>query len=168
MQNDYVKAVLYAYPALEEIGEAVGTSAENKALLSYKNPRSTEEVAGEIVREIAVRAALSELHSLVDQFLHSLSEEENFLLEYKYFRRKSALNGFRGYALDCSERSYFRKQGQLLEKAADYFGEKGWSRERFLRETGGVFSRMMNAIEKGMEYAVAPKRTKRGLKFQSS
>ena len=168
MKNDYVKAVLYAYPALEEIGEAVGTSAENKALLSYKNPRSTEEVAGEIVREIAVREAISELHAIVDGLLNSLTEEENFLLEYKYFRRKSALKSFRGYALGCSERSYFRKQQLLLDKAADYFGKNGWSRERFVRETGGVFQKMLAAIADGMEYKLTGKRGRRGIKFHSS
>lgn len=168
MKNDYVKAVLYAYPALEKIGEAVGTSVENKALLSYKNPRSAEAIAGEIAREIAARDAISELHALVDQLLKSLSEEENYLLEYKYFRRKQALDAFRGYALDCSERSYFRKQQLLLEKAADFFGKKGWSRERFLSETNGIFSRVMSAIGGGMEYAVTSKRAKRGIKFHSS
>ena len=139
MKNDYVKAVLYTYPALDKIGEAVETAVENKALLSYKNPRSTEEVAGEIAREIAAREAIFELQSLVDQLLKSLTEEENYLLEYKYFRRKQALDAFGGFALDCSERSYFRKQQLLLDKAADYFGKNGWSRERFVRETGGVF-----------------------------
>lgn len=161
MKYDYIKAILYAYPSLGEIGEAVGASAEHKALLSYKNPRSTEELALEIMREISAKEALSELSSLVDTLLGRCTREELYLLEYKYFRRKEALGSFAGYSLSCSERSYFRKQNRLLKKAAEFFGKRGWTQERFLSETNGLFTRVMAALENGMERKV-PKQRKRG------
>ncbi len=142
--------------------EAVGASAENKALLSYKSRRPTVDAAGEIVREIALKETLSALSALVDEMIESFSEEENYLLEYKYFRRKSVLGGrFADFSLGCTERSYFRKQNRLLLKAADIFSKRGWTEEKFLDETDGLFSRVMSALGSGQEQAVRERR-KRG------
>ncbi len=168
LKYDYVKAILYAYPALGEIGEAVGAAADNKALLSYRDLRSTEKVAGEIVKEICVRRTIEELCSVVEEMLGDCSEEETFLLEYKYFRRKRVLREkFSSFALGCTERNYFRKQNRLFLKAAGYFTRKGWTQEKFLAETDGLFSRVMAALGDGREYALTAQR-RRGRPCQSS
>lgn len=168
LKDDYVKAILYAYPSLGAIGEAVGVSADNKALLSYRDPHSAQSIAEEILKEIAARRAIMELSSLVDDMLKLCTEEELFLFEYKYFRRKKVLAGrFAAFSLACSERSYFRKQNRLLRKTADYFAENGWSQEKFLRETNGLFSRVVSAIGGGRECAVHAQRRKRGLRYSS-
>ncbi len=159
MKDDYVKAILYAYPALDEIGDAVGVSAENKALLSYRDPHSAEEVAGNILKDFAAKRALFQLCRLVDDMLENCTREELYLFEYKYFRRKKVLQGkFADFALCCSERSYFRKQNRLLKKAAEHFAKNGWSRERFLEETNGLFSRVMCALSRGNEFSVHGRR----------
>ena len=168
MKDDYVKAILYAYPSLEAIGEAVGVSADNKAFLSYRDPHSAESVAEEILKEIVARTALSELSALVDTMLQHCTEEELFLFEYKYFRRKKILaERFSAFSLTCSERSYFRKQNRLLRKAADYFARNGWSQEKFLEETNGLFARVVSAIGEGREGAAHDLRRKRGLRYSS-
>lgn len=168
MNTDYVKAILYAYPALGEIGEAVGASADNKALLSYKNPRAAEEVAVEILKEIAARHALEELCALVDRMLEMCSAEERYLLEYKYFRRKRVLEGeFGNFTLGCSERSYFRKQNRLFKKAAEYFFRNGWTQEKFLRETNGLFARVLGALGRDRECAVRGQRKRGRLAYSS-
>lgn len=162
MNYDYVKAVLYAYPALDEIGEAVLCSAKNKAMLSYKSPQSTEKVAEEILRELRTGEALQELRAAIDSLLAGCSEEELYLFEYKYFRRKSVLQArFSRFCLPYSERSYFRSQERLLRKAGAHFLKQGWTEARFLRETGGLFKKVLRAISSGREGAVSRQR-KRG------
>lgn len=162
MNYDYVKAVLYAYPSLGEIAAAVKVSAENKALLSYKDPRPTLETAEEIAREIAVKEAVASLCALVEKMTGELSEEENYLLEYKYFRRRRVLQErYADFFLGCTERNYFRKQNRLIAKAAGIFLRCGWTKERFLAETNGLFTRVVEAIGRGEEGKVRPLR-KRG------
>ena len=152
LNYDYVKAILYAYPTMDEIGEAVGAAADNKALLSYRDPRSTEDVAVDILKEIAAKRALKELCGIVDELLKHCSAEELYLLEYKYFRRKKFLKD--AVPLLCARRTYFRKQDRLLRKAADYIERGGWTQERFLEETNGLFSRVVEAIAGGAERSV--------------
>ncbi len=152
LNYDYIKAILYAYPTMDEIGEAVGASADNKALLSYKDPRGAEDVAVDILKEIAARRALKELSCLVEGLLKDCSAEELFLLEYKYFRRKQFMK--EAVPVSCTRRTYFRKQDRLLKKAADYIYRGGWTQERFLEETNGLFSRVVEAIAHGSERSV--------------
>ncbi len=159
LKYDYIKAILYAYPSLGEIAEAVGASAEHKALLSYRSVRPTEEVAEDILREIASRRAILALNDVVESLLSVCTREERYLLEYKYFRRREVLRGqFADYSLHCSERHYFRKQNRLLKKAAGIFLAKGWTQERFLSETNGLFSRVMAALGEGEERTVCSSR----------
>ena len=162
LNHDYVKAILYAYPSLGEIAAAVKVAAQNKALLSYKDPRPALDTAEEIAREIATKEAVASLCALVEKMMGELSEEENYLLEYKYFRRRRVLRErYADFYLCCSERNYFRKQNRLLGKAAEIFLRCGWTKERFLAETNGLFTRVMEAIDRGEEGKVRPMR-KRG------
>ena len=50
--EEFVKAVLYAFPVLEEMEEEYETHIRNKAVLSYKSQLPTEELAEYIVKEI--------------------------------------------------------------------------------------------------------------------
>lgn len=144
---DYIKAILYAYPTLEQIGDAVGAAADNKALLSYRDPRTAEEVVADVLRELATKRAVEELFRIVNRLLGDCSAEERFLLEHKYFRRKSVLRTYEGFPVSWSRRSYFRKQDRLLKKAAAYFFRNGWTQERFLEETNGLFLRVLERLE---------------------
>ena len=54
MAFEYAKAVLYAYPHLAALAEAVGQSAENQAMLSFRSMESTLALAEKIADTLAV------------------------------------------------------------------------------------------------------------------
>lgn len=167
-QFDYVKVFLYFYPKLEEMEEAVRGSAEIKALLSFRGRGDAISIAETIAEEIVTAKKLSLLRRELDEALSFCSQEELYLLEYKYFRRRAFLEGkFAGYFPDCSERSYFRKQNALLSKIAAQLVRLGWREERFLEEFKDFkpFLRVFRAVREGRERTVVFKRKKRRIVF---
>ena len=151
---EYAKVILYAYPRLEEMAEAVGIGAENKAYLSFRSKESALALAEKIAEELAVKSRLLRLKEAADAVVAACTEEERFLLEHKYFRRKELLGGrFAGMRLGCSERNYFRLQAALLKKAAAHFAAHGWTEEGFLRAFGSFspFRHALAALSEGRE-----------------
>lgn len=165
---EYVKVILYAYPKLEEIAEATERSGENKAALSYRAPDDTYTVALSVAEEFFLAERIRALKKTVDEMLSGLSAEERFLLEYKYFRRKNRLK--EGGKLSCSERSYFRRQDELFLRVCVYFAGKGITEHTFRARYGDFpcFMKLYGALRAGRESALAGKRRKRGVAFQSS
>ncbi len=164
MEYDHVKAILYSYPVLGALEEAVSVSVENQAALSFRSARPADEIAEQVASRIFTCRALHAIRILMDDIVASLSEEEQFLLEYKYFRRKKVLREkFSDMKLTCSERNYFRKQAALLKKTASALLLGGWTRERFERETGGLFEKLLTALESGREQALVRHRGQRGI-----
>ena len=92
------------------------------------------------------------------------SEQELYLLEYKYFRRKIVLRGrFEGYTLNVSERSYFRMQNALLSKLAAKLLRRGLTEQKFLQDfqSYAPFMRVYRAVRQGREGTVVSRhRTK--------
>lgn len=165
----YVKVLLYSYPKLEALIDAVSVSVTNKAVLSYKSTLKTETLLEKIEEDILLRQALLELNELMKGILATLSEEENYLLEYKYFRRKKVLLGrYANFSLCCSERNYFRKQQALLRKLGALLLKNGWTDEQFRSSTGTLFSRLFRAVEGGRELSVAGKRRFGRVSLQNS
>lgn len=166
----YVKVLLYAYPRLNELSEAIADGAEVKALLSFRTDdalRAAERVA----EAIATANRLRLLKETLDEALGGCSEDELFLLEYKYFRRKSELKGrFSGYTLSVSERSYFRMQNALLGKVGAALTLCGLTERAFFQTFGrfSPFMRVYRALSEGREHALVQKRKKRGIGFQNS
>ena len=168
MAYGYVKFILYAYPHLGGIAEAVGTGAENRALLSFRARESAYETAVKIVEELANKSRLLRLEAAVDGILQRCSREELFLLEYKYFRRRRRLREeFAGMVLACSERNYFRRQEALLRKVAAELARVGWTEEIFMQEFGAfeTFRRPLAAFAAGQERRLIAHRTARGVVF---
>ncbi len=164
----YVKVLLYAYPKLDALAEAVAGGAEVKALLSFRMPADACRLAEKIAEEVVSAKRLSCLKSELEELWEGFSEEELFLLEYKYFRRKGELSGrFAGRTLPFSERSYFRMQNALLQKVAARLIARGWTERRFFAEFGGFapFVRVYRALKEGRERAVVFKRRRRELVF---
>lgn len=130
MQDSYLKAVLYAYPKLRDVAEATAVSAENKAALSYKSYLDPLALMEGIAEEFLTARALFALSELLDDAISLLTEEEKFLLEYRFFRRKKYLRQMCAQRpFIFSQRSYFRRQVALLRKirnilAARFFTEK--------------------------------------------
>ena len=83
MEN-YVKAVLYAYPSLGKMEEAYKIHIRNMAVLSYREDIPAVAMAGKIVGEIAQKSKLVWLKALVERSVRRLSEEEREILK-KYY-----------------------------------------------------------------------------------
>lgn len=169
MEYDYVKVILYAYPHLAALAEAVGIGAENKAYLSFRGGESALALAEKIAEELAVKSRLLALLEDAEVAVGACSREERFLLEYKYFRRKRVLReAYAGMTMACSERHYFRRQAALLRKMASQFCLRGWTEAAFLRAFGSFspFLRALAALSAGREKALVPHRSKREIAFR--
>lgn len=168
MAYEYAKVVLYAYPHLAALSEAVSAGVENKAVLSFRGVRDTLQEAERIADEIAVREALDALAADMERVLAQCTDEESFYLEYKYFRRRCVLEGrFAGRTVSCSERHYFRRQCVLLRKIAFLLGTRGWTEKEYVRTFGGFapFARVLRALETGKEARVTARRGRRDIAF---
>ena len=75
MANEYAKVILYAYPYLSALSDAVGVGAVNKAMLSFRSQEDALQTAETIVEELAVKSRLMRLEDAVNAALSSLSDE---------------------------------------------------------------------------------------------
>lgn len=169
MKTDFVKAILYVYPTMKALAEAIRVSAENKAVLSYRSRRDAMSDLEEVAEEIFLAERVDELKEIIDGVLALLNEEELLLLEYRYFRRKKILKRLDGQ-LACSERSYFRKQERLLRKLLAYLAAQGVTEEYFFEAFGNslCFMKVYKAVANGGELKVCARRGKRTIAFQPS
>ena len=169
--KEYIKVLLYAYPKLDAIIGALADGAEIKALLSFRKPEDCLTIAQSIVEEIAAKERIAACKCALDEIVGSCSEAEQFLLEYKYFRRKRVLRGrFAGFCLDCSERAYFRRQNALLLKVAEGLRLRGLDEDWFLRSFSAFpcFMRAWRAVASGRERVVVKRHPPAELLFQKS
>lgn len=162
--KDITKVFLYAYPQLAGLIDAAETETFHGAVLSFADPCGAVRAAEKIAARAKLACSLKCLKSDLDAAVEGTTEEERFLLSYKYFRGGKR-DAFR--LLPFSERTYFRKQRALLERFAAELSSAGWSRERFLREFGryAPFVRLLRAILEGKERKVAKLRKRRGIAF---
>lgn len=168
---DYVKVLLYAYPKLDALAEAVECGVEVKALLSFRGRESALALAEKIAEEIVTAKKLSLLKEALKKALSACSERELFLLEYKYFRRKELLKGrYAGYSPECSQRHYFRLQNALLEKMAALCAGLGLTQDWFFEEFGDFapFMRVYRALAEGRERTVVYKRKQKAICFRQN
>lgn len=169
MNTDFVKAILYVYPTMDALTEAIRVSAENKALLSYRAKEDAFGACCEVAEEFLLAERIDDLKETLDGILSRLSGEELLLLEYRYFRRKKILKTCKA-EISCSERGYFRKQTRLLGKIAARFAVQGVT-ERYFSEAfknSVCLMRVYRAVRSGGEFKVCARREKRTLKFQGS
>ena len=155
MEN-YIKAVLYAYPLLKTVGEDYAEHIKNKAVLSYHSPRGTECLAEYLAEEILRKNCLLWVREIIHKALEELSEEERELLGRRYFgqRKKVPLmhKGKDGVDKPWSERKYFRRQQKLGEKVSAMLSREGLNQEWFEKNLLGV-----ELIEKIYRYIQAGK-----------
>lgn len=165
----YVKVLLYAYPKLSMLEEAISSGAEVKALLSFRAQCDAFTLAEKIADDILMARRLGALREMLDEALEECTEEERFLFEYKYFRRRSELCGrfAEKRSLACSKRNYFRKQNAAFRKMTALLLCRGYTKERFILEFGGFspFRRVYRALKKGRERLLVAKRRRSGLVF---
>lgn len=165
----YVKVYLYAYPRLQALEEGISACVENKALLSFRGGTDALVLMERLAEEIAAAKRLALLRAALGGVLERLCDEERFLLEYKYFRRKEELSKSDG-VFAFSERSYFRKQNALLGKVAAALIRLGYTERDFYAQFGGFapFMRVLRALKEGKERRLVWKRKRRGVEFQKS
>lgn len=161
MANEYAKVILYAYPHLLPLADAVGVGAVNKAMLSFRAREDALVTAEAIAEELAFKSRLLRLAEDLEGVLASFGDEEMYLLEYKYFRRGKVLRErYAGYVMACSERTYFRRQAAVLHKFCCLLAARGWTERAYAEAFGGFapFARVLDAILSGRESAVTAKR----------
>lgn len=137
--ESYIKALLYIYPRLGKIGEDYGEYIKNRALRSYVYKGGTEALCEQLAGEIVKKRRTGELKELLDGVLENLTEGERFLLEVRYFGRKSRLAAYseQTAAEACgSERSYYRRQERLIGKVGRLIKRAGLTEEAFMRDYG--------------------------------
>ncbi len=167
----FVKVFLYAYPRMRALAEAVSAAVENKAVLSFRSMDSALTAAEKIVDEMLLQRNIDGAADCVERVLKTLSDEELFFLEYKYFRRKRLLKEqFTQFSPFCSERNYYRKQAALLRKITFLLAAQGWTEQRFFEAFGEFpfFMKMYRLLSGGKEQRMTAKRNRTELKFQKS
>ena len=132
----YEKTLLYLYPYIEKMSEAIGRSTEVKAALSYR-VEDTEWVVEELLKQIVWREVLGDVKRELREVLKSFSEEEAFLLEYKFFRRRKKLRDYGAEPpMRLSERTFYRRQKEVLRKFSALLAfrglNEGWFSENLL------------------------------------
>ena len=137
--KDYQEVILFLYPRLERAAEDIAQIVEAGALASVSGKESAERCAGRLLGYLQTRECFLAVRDAVDGMRAQLSEEERFLLEYKYFRRKGVLQGeFRSMDLDCSLRTYYRKQDRLARRMNALFLRAGLTETWFAETLGGL------------------------------
>lgn len=168
-KKDYVKVLLYAYPQLDALRDAVECGVEVKAVLSFRDVHDAAAVCDRIAEEIVSAKKLALVKNLLDRILERCTTREKYLLEYKYFRRKRMLQEeFADVELNCAERSYYRLQNAVLEKIAMLLLAEGMSEEKFLKDFQNYapFMRLYDVIREGRERAIVFKRVGRPIAFR--
>lgn len=127
----FVKVLLYTYPHLESIIGDIDKLVCLKAYTSFGT--SCERAAEKIIDTIDKKRRLLNLKVVLDDLILKLNDEEKWLLEHKYFRRRKFIKKYLGCTtVTFSERTYFRKQNRLLSKLSWLLSLKGMSEEWFL------------------------------------
>ena len=89
MEN-YVKAVLYAYPTLEKMEQAYTVHIRNMAVLSYRQDLPAVAMAGKIVGQILQKRKLAWLKALVEKSVRRLSDEEKEIVARSFRWKKQS------------------------------------------------------------------------------
>lgn len=145
--KEYQKIILYLYPKLSRLIGCAEEVVRGRALASASD-FATERCIEKILGYLRLRDGLLVLRDRAEKAFSFLSDEERFLLEYKYFRRRSKLEGeFAGRRIAFSERTYFRRQSRLAAKLSGVFTVCGLDEDWFMR-TFGEFPSICGALER--------------------
>lgn len=106
----YAKAILFAYPYLDDAVSAIDKQIDKRCRLSFYSTKPCFDYAEKISQLISDKRHLLYLKEKIDKILSRLSEEERSLLGYKYFNNRP-IDGF-----DYKSRKYFRQQIRILGK----------------------------------------------------
>ncbi len=128
MKRIYAKAVLYAYPHIDELIEQIDELKIKDALSSINDVSPAFTQCEKLVNLVFQEQTLAELKEMTARALEKFSQDEMDCLDYKYFKVKPKSY----YAcFDAKSRAYFRKQNRLILKVADKLERAGVTDEWF-------------------------------------
>ena len=155
--ENYAKAVLYAYPLLQTVGQDYQIHIRNKAVLSYRNSTDAESLAEYLAGEILNMRRLEWLKGRVELILDKLNEEERTLLSIRYFGKGKKMKGLLEDGKRWSERNYFRRQNRLSEKVGAMLCVFGVTKELFVNEFAGLelFKKIYKFVEEGKDKKIS-------------
>lgn len=114
---------------------------KNKAYMSFDDRKNAEKLAEYVAGEIIKKRLTEELEKRIGAILEKLNENELFLLETRYFRRKRKVKEFYerlGKEPLGSKRTYFRRQERLLKKLTGLFLTAGLNEKEFTERYANV------------------------------
>ena len=129
MEN-YEKALLYAYPALEGVIDAFDAVFLKRALDSYASGRTALLEAERLIEKIAEKDLYISLKLKLDRILEKFTPYERKHFSYKYFKDLPA-EEYENF--DAVSRAYFRRPQKLLLKFAKALERAGLTGEWFDR-----------------------------------
>lgn len=166
----YQKVMLLLYPKLERTAEDI-RKIVNALACSCGGSEAAEQSVERVIDYMYARNCFLAMKAEMDELIAQLGREERYLLEYKYFRRRKVLVGeFADLSMDCSERTYFRRQNRLADKFNALLLRRGLSEEWF-RSTFADVPYIMAALEKvesGGEKSFCDKRRRRSLRIAAA
>lgn len=163
--KDYQKVLLYAYPKLGRMAEDIGQIVRAGAVASCFGKESALACAERLMGYNFLREQLLFLKGELDGICAALDREERFLLEYKYFRRRKELVSYADLRLNCSERTYFRRQQRLSRTVNAEFVRRGLTEAWFFEAFSGVpfFLSALESVRRS-EGEFVDKRTRSGVR----
>lgn len=127
----YAKAILYAYPEVDELVERIDELVYKKAVASMNDFSPAEEQCERVIRLTEIKKAIIKMKLAVEKALSYFTPDELMCFEYKYFRKKSEKDFT---CFDSSSRAYFRKQVRIANKFAQRVEKAGMTDEIFRRD----------------------------------
>ena len=140
MEN-YVKALLYAYPSLDRMKDTYAHHIRTSAVLSCDGRMDTEKLTEYLLKEILHKRRLEWLKVTLDRVLNRLNDLERALIESAFFRKKGILKVIlhkyskaKCKKKNISERSCRRFLNRTLEKIKALLSTYGVNKQSFEEE----------------------------------
>ena len=140
MEN-YIKAVLYAYPYLQETTRAYQAHIKTQALFSCDGKMGVEKLAEYLAEEILRKRRLLWVKETVEGVLDACNGWERAMVEVLFFGRKCARKLLiEKYAGQGADLAYWRRcirgqyQKELLQKVEHGLQNAGLTEELFHKE----------------------------------
>lgn len=129
---EYEKTMLYVYPNARVLKALYAELADGKIKRSALNDGNTEKLVKEIMTCIEIQKAISRLVERVECILRYFTEEEKFIMEYRFFRRKKYLDEKYGeYKPNFSRSGFYRKIDEILKKFSAVLRDQGYTEKNF-------------------------------------
>ena len=151
MQN-YQQILLYIYPKLNRFIEDIQSFINYRAVHSYHIHLKVEKNISTMLDVLDRKRKLMLAQEILTKLFEQFSDEEKYLLEYKYFRRKELLLGkYRDFPLNYSSRTYYRKQKKIEAKVNALFMQQSLDEKWFLQNFSSIptVMQLYNDIQKG-------------------